>query len=75
MASQVIDKIEVEIDATAKGASAVFQELEQRLAGLQRVLNAIDTSALDKAAKSARGISAFATGMSKTERDVVKSVD
>lgn len=71
----VIDRVQIEIEATAKGASKAFSELEARLSALQKVLNSIDTSTLDKAARASRGISAFATGMNKTERDVVKSTD
>ncbi len=73
--NNVIDKVQIEIEATAKGATKAFIELESRLSALQKVLNSVDTSTLEKAAKASRGISAFATGMNKTERDVVKSVD
>ena len=54
--AQSIDKIQVEVEATAKGASQVVSNLTDQLKALQSALNSIDTSKLSKATKSANTV-------------------
>lgn len=76
MAEQIIDKVQVEVQASAKGTSAVFEQLERRLTALQKVLNSIDTTNLQKIQKTASSttINVNTNGISKAEKDVTKSV-
>lgn len=73
----VIDKVQIEIEAAAKGATAVIAQLEAQLGKLQAALNKIDTSKLKlvKAASNAINVNVNTAGMSKAERDVASSVN
>ena len=76
MAEQTIDKLQVEVEASAKGTTAVFAKLEGQLATLQKALSAIDTSKLEavgKATNSARP-KIDTSGISKAQRDIASSV-
>lgn len=46
-----IDKVRVEVEATAKGASNVIRNLESRIKELKKALNSVDTSKLRQAQK------------------------
>lgn len=75
MATQTIDRVQVEIEATAKGTSAVFKQLESQLTSLKNVLSAIDTSKLTQAANASKAITVNTSGMSKAEKDISNSVN
>ena len=75
MADTVIDKVQIEIEATAKGATAVFAKLEAELTKLQNAMNKIDTSKLNAVAKATKAIKIDTSGMTKAEQDVSNSVD
>lgn len=76
MAESTIDKVQIEIEATAKGTSAVFAQLESQLATLQKALGGIDTSKLQKAKDASKAINpnVNTNGVSKAERDIKNSV-
>lgn len=76
MAEQTIDKIQIEVEASAKGVTSVFTQLEGQLNALQKALSAIDTSKLDSLGKAGKGakVSVNTTDMTKAEKDVSKSV-
>lgn len=76
MAEQTIDKIQVEVEATAKGTSAVFRQLESQLSTLSRALSAIDTSKLDAVQKSVSKskVGIDTSGISKAEKQVASGV-
>lgn len=73
--AQSIDKIQVEVEATAKGASQVVSNLADQLKTLQSALNGIDTTKLNKATKSANAIKVDTTSMKKAEEEVQDSVN
>lgn len=75
MATQTIDRVQVEVEATAKGTSAVFKQLESQLSALKSALNAIDTSKLSQAAKASKTLTVNTSGMTKAEKDVSNSVN
>lgn len=76
MAEQTIDKVQIEVEASAKGVSNVFDRLERQLETLQKVLSSIDTSKLDNLSKSGKGtkVNVNTSGVTKAEKDVSKSV-
>lgn len=76
MAEQTIDKLQVEVEATAKGTSAVFRQLESQLSTLSRALSAIDTSKLDAVQKSVSKskVGIDTSGISKAEKQVASGV-
>lgn len=75
MAEQTIDKVQVELTATAKGTDAVFSQLEKRLSVLKTVLNGIDVSKLQQVQKSSKSLSLNTSGITRAEKDVQKSAD
>ena len=75
MPNQTIDTVQIEVEATAKGTSAVFSQLERQLSVLKSALNGIDVSQLQSVAKATRNMSIDTSGMSKAERQVSSSVD
>ena len=77
MATETIDKVQVEVEATAKGTSAVFQQLGNQLKTLQRALGAIDTSKLQKATDIKMpqvSPKVDTSGLSKAERQIDSSL-
>ena len=66
-----IDKVRVEVEATAKGASNVIRNLESRIKSLKKALNSVDTSKLRQAQK----VQLDTTGMSKSEREITDSIN
>ena len=68
--AETIDKVQVEVEATAKGTSAVFKQLESQLGTLQKALQSIDTSKLNKVSKVID-----TSGMTKAEKEISSSVD
>lgn len=76
MAEQIIDKVQVQVEASAKGTSAVFEQLERRLTTLQKALNQIDSANLQKVQKavSSTNLSVNTSGIDKAQKDVVKGV-
>lgn len=75
MAEETIDKVQVELTATAKGTDAVFSQLEKRLSVLKTVLNGIDVSKLQQVQKSSKSLSLNTSGITRAEKDVQKSTD
>lgn len=73
--AQSIDKIQVEVEATAKGASQVVSNLTDQLKALQSALNSINTSKLSKATKSANTVKVDTSSVSKAEQEVQDSVN
>lgn len=76
MAEQTIDKLQVEVTATAKGTSTVFNQLEKQLETLKKAFDAIDTSKLSKIQKAVNATNPKinTSGMSKAERDIDASI-
>lgn len=77
MAEQSIDKLQVEIEASAKGTSAAFIQLEKQLTTLQKALDGLDITkinALNKATRAAKP-KVDTSGMSTAERNIKASVD
>ena len=68
--ADTIEKVQVEVEATAKGVSTVFKQLESQLGTIQKAMASIDTSKLNAVAKNIN-----TSGMSKAEKDISSSVD
>lgn len=75
MADTIIDRVQVEIDATAKGSSDALKNLENQLKNLKSMLNSFDLSKMQEIQKASRGISIDSRGMTKEERQILKSLD
>jgi len=75
MADTIIDRVQVEIDATAKGSSDALKNLENQLKNLKSMLNSFDLSKMQEIQKASRGISIDSRGMTKEEKQVVRSLD
>ena len=73
--AQTIDKVQVEVEATAKGTSQVFSDLTKNLATLKSALESIDTSKLSKVNKASGKLGIDTSGMTKAEKEVSSSVD
>lgn len=74
MASQTIDKLQVEIEASSKSLSSVFTSLKSQLTQLQKTINSIDTSKLTKLSNSANSVSINTSGVTKAQKDISTSV-
>lgn len=76
MAEQTIDKLVVEVEASAKGTASVFSQLEKQLDVLKKAFDAIDTSKLSKIQKAVNAANPKinTSGMSKAERDIDASI-
>lgn len=74
MASQTIDKLQVEIEASSKSLSSVFSSLKTQLSQLQKTINSIDTSKLTKLSNSTNNISINTSGVTKAQKDISNSV-
>lgn len=70
-----IERVQVEIEASVKGTNAVFAQLEKNLNTLKTALNSIDVSKLEQIRKSTTNLSVNTSGMSKSEREISKSVN
>ena len=57
MADTIIDKVQVQIEATTKGTAQAFAVLDRQLSRLQNALNAVDTSKLQIAQQATKSIS------------------
>lgn len=75
MPGQTIDRVQVEVEATARGVSAVFSQLESQLATLKSALSSIDASKLTEVSKASKAMSVDTSGMTKAEKDISNSVD
>lgn len=75
MADTIIDKVQVQIEATTKGTAQAFAMLDRQLSRLQNALNAIDTSKLQAAQQASKSISIDSRGFTKEEKEVVKALD
>lgn len=71
MADTTIDRVQIEIEATAKGVSAVFSQLESQMNTIKQALGSLDTSKISKARQALNG----GLDMSTAEKNVVKSLD
>lgn len=71
MADTTIDRVQIEIEATAKGVSVIFTEMEAKLQKLQAALDSISVSKLNQARSALNG----GFDMSKMERDVVNAIN
>ena len=69
MADVSIDKVQVEVEASAKGVSQVFTQLEKQMTTLKNALGNINTKNLSKIANI------NTSGMSKAEKDISASVN
>lgn len=76
MAEQTIDKLQVEVEASARGTSSVFKQLESQLTILKKAFEAIDTSKLAKIQKAVNAANPKinTSGMSKAEREIDASI-
>lgn len=76
MADQTIDKLQVEVEATARGTTAAFKQLESHLETLKKAFDAIDTSKLSKIQKAVNATNPKinTSGMSKAEREIDASI-
>ena len=73
--AETIDKIQVEVEATAKGTSQVFKELTSNLQTLKSALSSIDTSKLSQVNKASNKIKVDTSGMTKAQKDVEDNVN
>lgn len=71
--AQTIDKLQVEIEASAKGVSQVFTQIQNQLKTIQSVMKSINTSNLTKLSK-ATNVSVNTSGVTKAQRDISNSV-
>ena len=71
MAETTIDRLQIQIEATAKGTSAVFTQLESQLATVQKALDGLNIGKINAARAALNG----GLSMNKAERDVKSSVD
>lgn len=69
MANESIDKVQVEVEASAKGVSQVFTQLERQLTTLKNALGNINTKNLSQIANI------NTAGMSKAEKDISNSAN
>lgn len=69
MANVTIDKVQVDVEASAKGTSQVFSQLEKQLTTLRSALSSINTKNLSQIANI------NTAGMSKAEKDISSSVN
>lgn len=76
MAEQTIDKLQVEVEASARGTSSVFKQLESQLTILKKAFEAIDTSKLSKIQKAVNVANPKinTSGMSKAEKEIDASI-
>lgn len=76
MADETIDKVQIEVQASARGTDAVFKQLESHLGILKKAFDAIDTSKLAKIQKAVNAASPKlnTSGMSKSEREIDASI-
>lgn len=70
MAEQKIDTLRIEIEATAKGTSAVFTQLESQLATVQKALDGLNIGKINAARNALNG----GLSMGKAERDITNSI-
>ena len=77
MADQTIDKLQVEVTATAKGTNAIFNQLEAQMRTLKRALDAIDVSKLTTLNKATASVKpkVDTSGLTKAETDAKNSVN
>ena len=75
MSDNVIDKLSIEIEASAKSTSAVFSQLQSQISTLQSAINSIDMSKISKINKTSKNLGIDTSGMTKAERDVSNSID
>lgn len=75
MANQTIDKVVVEVEATAKGTSAVFSQLTSQISIIKSALNSLDTSKLEQVTKATKSVKVDSSGMTKSEKDISSSID
>lgn len=76
MADTIIDKVQVQIEATTKGTSQAFAMLDRQLSRLQNALNAVDTSKLKMAEQATKSVSLLdSRGFTKEEREVKNTVN
>lgn len=69
-----IDKVQVEIEATAKGTSAVFAQLQSQLTTLKSAMDSIDTSKLQKITKGSNKVSVDTSEMTKAEQAISSEI-
>lgn len=69
-----IDKVQVEIVATAKGTSAVFTQLQSQLTTLKSAMDSIDTSKLQKITKGSNKVSVDTSEMTKAEQAISSEI-
>ena len=73
--AQSIESVQLDITASAKGASQMLQLLERRLEGVQSALKAIDTSSLKSVSNATKSLGVNTSGLTKDEQTVRDSVD
>lgn len=73
--AETIDKVQLEVTATANGATQVVNNLVSSLKTLQSALSSLDTSKLTKATQSVNKTFVNTSGMSKAEKDISSSVN
>lgn len=73
--AQSIDKLEVQVEATASGASQVVSSLVTQLQNLQSALNGLDTSKLKQMTKASSKVGIDTSGMTKAEKEVQETID
>ena len=69
--ADTIDTLQIQIEATAKGTSAVFAQLESQLATVQKALNGLNIGKINAARNALNG----GLSMSKAEKDISSSVN
>lgn len=80
--AETIDKVQVEVEATAKGVSSTFAQLESQLKSIKSALEGIDVSKLSKAQKTIKNTTSTVTspkvdtsGITKAQSQIESSMN
>lgn len=75
MANTTIDRVSIEVEATAKGTSAVFSQIISQANTLKSVLSGLDVSKLSQVSKASNALKIDTSGMTKAEKDVSDTIN
>ena len=75
MANTTIDRVSIEVEATAKGTSAVFSQIISQANTLKSVLSGLDVSKLSQVSKASNALKIDTSGMTKAEKEVSDKIN
>lgn len=73
MAETTIERVQVQVEATAKGTGAVLSKVESQLKSVKNLLTGV--SSAQKSIKNVSSVSVNTSSMSRSEKDITKSVN